>query len=94
VEVAFHLVDLNQPASVEPWLREEYDLVIALSVLHWLENPEPARRLLARSPRVLFEGHLPAGEEMALLKELGFPHVRLVGYSERLRGMYLATKLP
>lgn len=83
--------DLNDRQFVAELDAEPYDLAIALSVVHWLENKADVMRLLARTPHVLFEGHLPPGEEIRVLHEFGFGEVRLIGYSERLRGMYLAS---
>ena len=92
VEVAFHQADLNRRECVEPLLAETYDLAIALSVVHWLEHREHVLELLRRTPHVLYEGHSPPSEELALMKSLGFTNVRIVGYSERLRGLYLASR--
>ena len=92
VEVTFHQADLNRRECVEPLLAETYDLAIALSVVHWLEHREHVLELLRRTPHVLYEGHSPPSEELALMKSLGFTDVRIVGYSERLRGLYLASR--
>ena len=92
VDIAFEQGDLSSPSFVDSLLDREHDLVIALSVVHWLENPDEALRLLAAAPKVLFEGHGPPGDEMGLLRRLGFGNVQLIGYSERLRGLYLGIR--
>ncbi len=84
--------DLNSPNFINFLLGRQYDLVIALSVVHWLKNPDEALRLLAIAPMVLFEGHNPPSVEINLLRGLGFEEVKLIGYSERLRGLYLACR--
>jgi predicted Ser/Thr protein kinase len=90
VNVDFLKGDLDSHDFVNSILCMQYDLVIALSVVHWLEHPDEALRLLAFAPMVLFEGHNPPSVEINLLRGLGFEDVKLIGYSERLRGLYLA----
>jgi 2-polyprenyl-3-methyl-5-hydroxy-6-metoxy-1,4-benzoquinol methylase/predicted Ser/Thr protein kinase len=90
VSIDFLKGDLNSHDFIDFLLGRQYDLVIALSVVHWLKNPDEALRLLAIAPMVLFEGHNPPLFEINLLRGLGFEEVKLIGYSERLRGLYLA----
>ena len=52
----------------------------------------PVHRILATAPMVLFEGHDPSSVEIKLLRQLGFGKVQLIGYSERLRGLYLGLR--
>jgi SAM-dependent methyltransferase/predicted Ser/Thr protein kinase len=92
VDVDFVRGDLNSHAFVDSLLRRQYDLVIALSVVHWLENRNEVVRILASAPRVLFEGHDPPSAEIDWLRGLGFDDVQLIGYSERLRGVYLGLR--
>jgi 2-polyprenyl-3-methyl-5-hydroxy-6-metoxy-1,4-benzoquinol methylase/predicted Ser/Thr protein kinase len=91
VSIDFLKGDLNSHNFIDFLLGKQYDLLIALSVVHWLKNPDEALRLLAIAPMVLFEGHNPPSVEINLLRGLGFMDVKLIGYSERLRGVYLAT---
>jgi len=90
VSIDFLKGDLNSHDFINSILEKQYDLVIALSIVHWLKTPEEALRVLAIAPMVLFEGHNPPSVEMNLLRGLGFQEVQLIGYSERLRGFYLA----
>jgi len=92
VEVDSVKGDLNSSDFVDWLLAQEYDIVLALSVTHWIENRDQAARILAAAPILLFEGHSPASEEADHLRELGFAKVELVGYSERLRAMYRASR--
>jgi len=80
--------------SAETWgnLDQTYDLVSALSVVHWLPDPSLVEAFLARQPKLLFEGHRSAAEESDYLRKLGFTSVDLLGYSERLRPILLAHK--
>lgn len=73
---------------------DTYDMVSALSVLHWLPDPAPVERFLRRQSRLLFEGHRSLADETAYLNQLGFENVELLGYSERLRPVLLATTKP
>jgi len=92
VEVDFIKGDLNSPDFVDWLLKQEYDVVLALSVAHWIENRDQAARILNSAPTLLFEGHAPASEEAVHLRGLGFAKVEPVGYSERLRAMYRASR--
>jgi 2-polyprenyl-3-methyl-5-hydroxy-6-metoxy-1,4-benzoquinol methylase len=92
VEVEFVKGDLNSSGFVDWLLGQEYDVVLALSVTHWIESRDQAARILTAAPMLLFEGHSPASEEADHLRELGFAKVELVGYSERLRAMYRASR--
>jgi len=92
VEVDFRRGDLNSSDFVDRLLDHEYDVVLALSVAHWIEDRDQAARILTSAPALLFEGHSPASEEADYLRGLGFAKVQLVGYSERLRAMYFASR--
>lgn len=87
----FERGDLADPAFVES-LETGYDMVTALSIVHWLENPDPVEAFLAKQSRLLFEGHRALDEEIEYLRRLGFNQVCLQGYTERLRPLLLATK--
>jgi hypothetical protein len=84
--------DLNATDFVTWLLEREYDVVLALSVTHWIEDRDQAARILRAAPVLLYEGHSPASEEATLLRQLGFSRIRLVGYSERLRALYVASR--
>ncbi|GAB5560369.1 MAG: hypothetical protein SynsKO_20160 [Synoicihabitans sp.] len=87
----FHPIDLQDETALERW-DQSYDLVSALSVIHWLPDPKPAEAFLSRQNRLLFEGHRSIAEEKKYLEGLGFTTVELLGYSERLRPVLLASK--
>lgn len=84
--------DLNSFDFIDCILDREYNFVIALSVMHWLENQDGVLQVIAAADGVLFEGHDSSSVEMNLLRRLGFRKVQLIGYSERLRGLYLGLK--
>lgn len=93
VPVEFMRANLDQDDCIDRILgKGPYDLVIALSVFHWLKQERNAFRLLQMAPTVLYEGHGPHSAQTDLLRSAGFEQIRLVGYSERLRGLYLARR--
>lgn len=92
VDVEFLKGELNSHSFINSIIDGGYDLVIALSVLHWLASPAEVLRLLAAVPLVVFEGHDSSSVEIDLLHQLGFRKVQPIGYSERLRGLYLGTR--
>ena len=65
---------------------------MAQSVLHWVQDKEALIRLMARSGVLLYEGHNPVYQEIEFLQDLGFGQVDLLGYTERLRGLFLARR--
>ena len=87
----FETGDLTSP-DLFTRLETSYDLVSALSVVHWLPDPAPVEAFLRRQPRLLFEGHRAIADEERYLQELGFDSVTLLGYSERLRPVLLAVR--
>ncbi|NIN94271.1 MAG: methyltransferase domain-containing protein [Anaerolineae bacterium] len=92
VSVDFCKGDLNSPGFVTSLLEQEFDIVLALSVTHWIEDRNQASHILQAAPTLLYEGHGPASMEADHLRQLDFAGVQLIGYSERLRALYLASR--
>ncbi|MDX1541284.1 MAG: hypothetical protein R3349_07745, partial [Geminicoccaceae bacterium] len=86
------LVELDLDADA-PWERTlkpfEADLVVALSVVHWLRTPARTLRFLAGHPLVLYEGHESAERERRRLLAAGFEDVERVLTTERGRALFL-----
>ena len=91
VEVSFRQVDL---AGRSPWEEElpEADIVIAMSLLHWLPDPARALSFLGRYPEILYEGHDPLAVELARLESIGFDRPSVVMETERGRRVLHASK--
>jgi hypothetical protein len=90
-EVTFRQVDFD---SAEDWEADlaGHDLVLALSVINWVDDKDRFRRFLAGHDEVLFEGHESADVDRAMLREIGFDEVALVATSERNRPVYHAQR--
>ncbi len=89
----FRQGDLNDKTFTDSLLEQDrYDLIVAQSVLHWVQDKEALIRLMARSGVLLYEGHNPVYQEIEFLQDLGFGQVDLLGYTERLRGLFLARR--
>jgi 2-polyprenyl-3-methyl-5-hydroxy-6-metoxy-1,4-benzoquinol methylase len=84
--------DLSEKTFVEILAARRPQVVFALSVLHWLTNKQPVLELLSTVPKLFLEGHDPMSVEIAKLRGLGFTNVRILGYSERLRPLYFASR--
>jgi hypothetical protein len=67
------------------------DIVIAMSVVHWLSDPTPVLTYIGRHDQVLFEGHEPTSVETARLEGLGF-EVKVIGVGERGRAVLHGRK--
>jgi len=92
-KIVFKQGDLNSAEFVDSLLDgRQHTLVCALSVLHWIKNKDTVLRLVSSAPHLLYEGHGQPSEERELLVGLGFRDVRLLGYSERLRALYFASR--
>jgi hypothetical protein len=70
----------------------EADLAIAMSILEWVPDRVRVERYLGRFAEVVFEGHENAVIERERLTRIGFPHVTLVGESERRRPLFVARR--
>ena len=68
------------------------DVVVALSVLHWVEDKARFLAFLGRFEQVVFEGHDSSRIERGRLLQAGFTEVDLVDTSERGRPILLARK--
>lgn len=91
VEVAHRLLDLDAPF---PWEGEMkgFDIVSALSVLHWVKDKKRAWAFIARHNEVLYEGHESEQEAESNLRQAGFMHIVRLGATERNRQMFYAAR--
>jgi hypothetical protein len=67
-------------------------VVVALSVLHWVEDQARFLAFLGRFDEVVFEGHDSSRIERERLRQAGFTEIDLVDTSERGRPILLARK--
>jgi SAM-dependent methyltransferase len=61
------------------------DVVAALSVVHWLPDPDRVLRFLGRHAELIYEGHDSLEQETERLRSVGFAKVEVVLESERGR---------
>ena len=90
-DVTFRQIDFDSPEDWESELAG-HDIVLALSVINWVDDKDRFRRFLARHDEVLFEGHEPADVDRVMLGEIGFEEVTRVATSERHRPVYHARR--
>ena len=89
----FRRVDFDRDRGWEDRLEAfRPDVVIALSVLHWLEDKARFLAFLGRFEEVVFEGHDSSLIERERLRQAGFAAVDLVDTSERGRPILVARK--
>jgi 2-polyprenyl-3-methyl-5-hydroxy-6-metoxy-1,4-benzoquinol methylase len=93
VDVRFQRQDLDSADRWEADLRG-FDIVSALSVLHWVRDKRRAWAFLGAFPEVLYEGHESQAEAEAALRNAGFDQIVRLGPTERNRQMYLARRVP
>jgi hypothetical protein len=68
------------------------DVVVALSVLHWVQDNARFLTFLGRFDEVIFEGHDSSRTERRRLRQAGFTEIELVDTSERGRPILRARK--
>jgi SAM-dependent methyltransferase len=89
----FRRVDFDRDPAWEDGLAAfAPDVVIALSVLHWVRDKGRLLAFLSRFEEVIFEGHECARTERARLRQAGFAAIDLIDTSERGRPLLLARK--
>ena len=89
----FRRIDFDRDRGWEDRLEAfRPDVVIALSVLHWLEDKARFLAFLGRFEEVVFEGHESSRIERERLRHAGFTEIDLVDTSERGRPILLVRK--
>ncbi|MCE3249917.1 MAG: Protein kinase domain, partial [Geminicoccaceae bacterium] len=86
VQPEFRRVDFDRDAGWEAALAAfRPDVVFALSVLNWVEDPARLLAFLGRCDELVYEGHQSARTERRRLRAAGFTRIELVATSERGR---------
>lgn len=77
-----------------PWEEElkGFDIVSALSVLHWIEDKERVWCFISKHKEVLYEGHESEQEAESNLMKAGFTHIVSLGITERNRQIFYASQ--
>ena len=90
-DVEFRPLDLEDPS---PWEEElqGFDMVSALSVLHWVKDKERVWSFIAKHKEVLYEGHESGQEAESNLRRAGFTRIIPLGRGERKREMFYAIR--
>jgi Methyltransferase domain len=94
VQPQFRCIDFDRDPGWEDQLAAfTADVVVALSVLHWVQDKARFLAFLGRFDEVIFEGHDSSRIERGRLRQAGFTEIDLVDTSERGRPILLARKL-
>jgi len=77
-----------------PWEGElsGFDIVSALSVLHWIEDKQRVWSFISKHKELLYEGHESDAEAEGNLQKAGFTHIVRLGTTERNRQMFYASR--
>jgi hypothetical protein len=70
------------------------DIVVAMSLLHWLPNKERLLKFLGAHREIIYEGHNPLDVEKARLGSVGFDDVSVIAQTERGRFILHAHRRP
>jgi predicted Ser/Thr protein kinase len=93
VQPQFRRIDFDRDADWEDQLAAfRPDVVVALSVLHWVQDKARLLAFLGRFDEVIFEGHNSSRTERQRLLQAGFTEIDLVDTSERGRPLLRARK--
>ena len=90
-EVKFKQLNLDDPRHWEAEIAD-YDIVSALSVMHWISDKKRAWSFLAQHGEIVYEGHESDIEAEENLRKIGFTNIHSIGQSERGRQVFYATK--
>ena len=93
VQPQFRQIDFDRDSDWEKQLQAfAPDVVVALSVLHWVRDKARFLAFLGLFDEVIFEGHDSSRTERSRLRQAGFTEIDLVDTSERGRPILLARK--
>jgi hypothetical protein len=93
VQPQFRRIDFDRDRDWEDQLAAfRPDVVVALSVLHWVQDKARFLAFLGRFDEVIFEGHDSSRTERQRLLQTGFTEIDLVDTSERGRPLLRARK--
>jgi SAM-dependent methyltransferase len=93
VQPQFRRIDFDRDRDWEDQLAAfRPEVVVALSVLHWVQDKARFLTFLGRFDEVIFEGHDSNRTERQRLLRAGFTEIDLVDTSERGRPLLLARK--
>jgi hypothetical protein len=90
-DVEHRPVDLGDSFRWEEELNG-FDIVSALSVLHWIEDKERVWSFISMHKELLYEGHESDAEAEGNLQKAGFTHIVRLGTTERNRQMFYASR--
>jgi predicted Ser/Thr protein kinase len=93
VQPQFRVIDFDHDPDWEDQLEAfRPDVVVALSLLHWVRDKARFLAFLGRFDEVIFEGHDSSRTERRRLLQTGFTEIDLVDTSERGRPLLRARK--
>jgi SAM-dependent methyltransferase len=93
VRPQFRRIDFDRDRDWEDQLEVfRPDVVVALSVLHWVQDKGRFLAFLGRFDEVVFEGHDSSRAERRRMLQAGFTEIELVDTSERGRPLLRARK--
>lgn len=91
IDANFECVDLGLSPDWEEKLKGA-DIVIAMSLIHWLPNKERVLKFLGQHREVIYEGHATLSSEILRLNSIGFHHVKVLCETERGRHVLYGMK--
>jgi SAM-dependent methyltransferase len=91
VDLETQVVDLDDPRDWERGL-DGFDIVAALSVMHWIRDKARVWRFIATHREVLYEGHEVDDEAEKQLRLAGFDVVTRLGVTERNRQLFYGRR--
>lgn len=91
VEVGFRQLNLDDPMQWEDEL-SGFDVVSALSVMHWIKDKDRVWAFLGKHKEVIYEGHESEFEAEKNLRKVGFTNISSIGQSDRNRRIFHALR--
>lgn len=91
VAVNFQQHNLDDPRNWESEF-SGYDIVSALSVMYWVKDKQRLWNFLGTHQELIYEGHESDSAAEQNLKNAGFNSIQKIGFSERGRSLFYASK--
>ena len=91
IDASFDCLDLVSDPDWEEKLKGS-DIVIAMSLIHWVPNKQRILEFLGHHREVIYEGHEKLSLEMSRLKSIGFYHIKVLCETERGRHVLYARQ--
>lgn len=91
VNVEFYKLHFGND-NYEEFLGYDFDVVICMSILHWVQDKDRFMKYLSHFKNIIFEGHNGPSVEIEQFRKYGFENYKKLGVSDNGRTLFLFYK--